>query len=255
MNTYITTDLRKKTGIYKILNTHTQEFYIGSSITLYYRLKQHYKKLITQCHVNFKLQNSWNVYGEKNFKIEILEYCNEDEVRNKEIEYINSLKPEFNLINDFNNYYFSQETREKMSKSAKNLNKIGKNHPNSKEVECYDLDGNYVKSYESVSQAIRQFVSKDYNGGGQISKCIWGNRISAYGFQWKLKEDNKQILPLNNRAKLNAIDGKKKIVLTDNKGNDLEFTNSKNLTEYLNQQLINLKENENIDFNLNISRR
>lgn len=252
MKEYIKTTLRNKIGIYKILNTQNNKFYIGSSINLYHRLHQHLSKLRSNSHTNSKLQNSWNKYKEENFIIEIMEECDKDIVREKEINYINLLKPEFNLINDFNEYYFSKETRERMSLSAKNLNKVGKNHFASKVIECYDLDGNYIRNYESVNLAIKSMNINTKNNGACISKCIYNQRISAYGYQWKLKEDNKVIKPLNNKAKLNALDCKKKIILVDKDHNQLNFTNNKILLEYLNQQMIKLKEGEECEFKINI---
>lgn len=60
-------------GIYKIICRTNDKFYIGSSINIDRRLKDHKRSLCENKHRNKYLQDSWNKYGEKNFKYEIIE--------------------------------------------------------------------------------------------------------------------------------------------------------------------------------------
>lgn len=62
-----------KTGIYKITNTITNCSYIGSSVNIDRRFRQHRHSLKHNKHVNTYLQNSWNKYGENVFIFEIIE--------------------------------------------------------------------------------------------------------------------------------------------------------------------------------------
>lgn len=62
-----------KTGIYKITNTKTNMFYIGSSYNIPRRWREHRNRLNSDTHDNQHLQNAWNKYGETNFKFEIIE--------------------------------------------------------------------------------------------------------------------------------------------------------------------------------------
>lgn len=67
-------DPKYKIGIYKITNTLTGRCYIGSSITIKDRLKNHYRELTANRHKNSKFQRAWNKYGKEVFKFEVLEY-------------------------------------------------------------------------------------------------------------------------------------------------------------------------------------
>ena len=58
-------------GIYKITNNINNKFYIGSSKNITKRFKEHKWRLKNNKHPNNKLQNSWNKYGEENFKFEV----------------------------------------------------------------------------------------------------------------------------------------------------------------------------------------
>jgi group I intron endonuclease len=59
-------------GVYKIICINNK-FYIGSSININKRLKEHVGLLKNDRHKNKYLQNAWNRYGEQNFRFEIIE--------------------------------------------------------------------------------------------------------------------------------------------------------------------------------------
>ena len=59
-------------GIYIIINKVNGMIYVGSSIDLNQRCRQHYLELSKNKHHNKKIQNSWNKYGSDSFEIKIL---------------------------------------------------------------------------------------------------------------------------------------------------------------------------------------
>lgn len=63
----------RKAGVYKIYQISTSKTYVGSSINLQSRLRKHLRCLIKNDHANQKLQNSWNKYGQSDFRTEVLE--------------------------------------------------------------------------------------------------------------------------------------------------------------------------------------
>ena len=72
MNLLINSD-DKVVGIYCIKNVVTGKMYIGSSINIAGRWKQHRYQLNTNRHENHYLQHSWNKHGEGSFEFSILE--------------------------------------------------------------------------------------------------------------------------------------------------------------------------------------
>lgn len=60
-------------AVYKIINTITNQFYIGSSKNFRFRKSEHLYKLRHNKHKNSYLQNSWNKYKEENFIFIIVE--------------------------------------------------------------------------------------------------------------------------------------------------------------------------------------
>lgn len=78
----------KISGIYCIENKITNKKYIGKSVNIYERWRQHKMFLKHNKHHNRYLQFAWNKYGETAFCFYIIEECLEDELNSKEIYYI-----------------------------------------------------------------------------------------------------------------------------------------------------------------------
>lgn len=111
----------KLCGIYCIENTVNGERYIGQSVNMYTRWKQHKNDLNNGTHCNEHLQNAWDCYGEKSFKFYILEECALELLDEREIYYIQLFNVEdreygYNIESGGNvNKVVPLETRQKMS--------------------------------------------------------------------------------------------------------------------------------------------
>lgn len=114
-----------KSGVYQIYNPITEKRYIGSSLDIVCRLKQHRRNLIAGKHVNKHLQNAWNKYGDV-LEFKPLEYCEPEnllELEQKYIDYYNSADREFGYnIDKFADhaspgFHLSEETKLKLSKA------------------------------------------------------------------------------------------------------------------------------------------
>lgn len=149
---------KKIVGVYKILNNINNKFYIGSSIDILNRKRQHFSELEKNRHGNRHLQSSYNKHGKENFEFIILEECDESILMNREQYYIDTFNPKFNIrifaesnrgivrSNDFRKKIsqalkqriIKDETREKISKlktgvklgpmSEEHKKKIGNSH-------------------------------------------------------------------------------------------------------------------------------
>lgn len=65
--------MNEKIGIYCIKNQVNNKMYIGSSLNILRRFREHKKVLKYEVHHSYHLQNAWNKYGEDSFSFEILE--------------------------------------------------------------------------------------------------------------------------------------------------------------------------------------
>jgi len=85
-------------GIYKIQNIITKDFYIGSAIHLMKRKANHFYNLRKKNHPNIHLQRVWNNYREENFIFLILLYCEPLELLRYEQWFIDNYKPRYNIL-------------------------------------------------------------------------------------------------------------------------------------------------------------
>lgn len=124
-------------GIYQITNQMNGKRYIGSTVNLLHRQRQHINSLRRQRHCNPHLQAAFDKYGEEAFAFSTLEEAKSGILIEREQYYLNTLRPEYNIaptagsplgrrhspetrrkIGDANKgKHVSQETRTKTSKA------------------------------------------------------------------------------------------------------------------------------------------
>lgn len=85
-------------GVYKITNLVTNDFYIGSSIELKRRFSAHKRSLIKGTSSCTYLQNTWNKYGQDNFKFTIEAFCPKEYTRKLEQFFIDTFNPKYNIV-------------------------------------------------------------------------------------------------------------------------------------------------------------
>lgn len=84
----------KISGVYKITNTLTEDFYIGSSVNIKRRWACHKSPFRWKYQPNSKLYQDMQKYGLDNFLFEILEETNN--IKEREQYWIGQLQPSYN---------------------------------------------------------------------------------------------------------------------------------------------------------------
>lgn len=183
--------------IYKICNTENDKIYIGQTRrNIDIRWKQHLLSAKSNRDENTVLYRAMNKYGSDKFYIQLIkEYSFESKdelikVLNKEeIRYIseyNSVRP-----NGYNMQYGGKSPTESLKRP----------------VDKYSLDGELLKSYESLSEACL-----DYDGNlnyHHISECCKGKLCTSAGFVWRYKGErfdkynkvDKRLTPIDQYSK------------------------------------------------------
>lgn len=145
-----------------------------------------------------------NKYGADNFKFRVLEECIDDNVNERETYWINKLdacgKNGYNVTLG--------------GEGIKKPKKYWANHPHSKAVSCYTLEGEWVKDYESIGLA-----AADLNNGESkqsINNCIKGKTFQAFGYRWAWKGEQPKVVEnrINRRGVVYGINptlGRKKM--------------------------------------------
>lgn len=152
-------------GIYKFTSKTTGLSYIGQSVDIERRYKEH-----KRAKNDYAFHNAIKKYGWEDFTFEILECCNKNELNKKEKYWIAY----------YNTYY-----------NGYNETQGGEGSPTSgkkKSVIQYDLDGNFITIYNSELEAERalNIPTKTSN----ISRVCQGLAYESNGFQWRFFDDN-----------------------------------------------------------------
>lgn len=78
-------------GVYGIVHIPTRRVYVGSSVNIGRRLKEHRRDLLKNRHHCAYLQNAWNKYGEASFEFKVAgEAQDSREARELEQEFLNA---------------------------------------------------------------------------------------------------------------------------------------------------------------------
>ena len=151
-----------KCGIYKFTNKINGKIYIGQSVNIERRIREHFCR-----HDGTPFHLALEKYGRDNFIIEILEECNID------------------VLNDREKYYISLYNSENKSKGYNRTS--GGEGRAKKSVKQYDSKGNLIKEYGSISLASTETGIPSSN----IQACcgLKPGRKSAGGFQWRYSDD------------------------------------------------------------------
>lgn len=175
-------------GVYQIYNKETNKRYIGSSINIERRLKEHKRNLKANRHPNQHLQNAWNKYQEY-LIFEALEYCEPDQCLKLEQEYIdyyNSANREFGYNIDPQaasaGKHLSEETKQKISKAhtgkkippeiVEKVREANTGKPKPKQSEAMKRkykNGYTIPRFTDVS-ADKQMIWKSHLSEGQIKR-------------------------------------------------------------------------------------
>jgi len=209
----------KRSGIYAIKNKLNNKLYIGKSINIYERMRQHINYLNKSSkNENRHLINSWLKNGRNNFEYIVLEDVipNDNLLKEKELYWIlklDTLNKEkgYNLrLDSETKCILPLETREKMSKGTllyyknnpnvlieigKKSSSFWKENPDIKiqmannvakklqkfNYEQYDLNGNFIKKWKTVKEIIEQ--NPNYKWQNIYSVCN-GYKSSIYSYKW-----------------------------------------------------------------------
>ena len=176
-------------GIYIITCVVSNNSYVGQARDIRKRLREHLSALnyyntnnINSYRENDHLIKAWKKYGQDNFMFDILELCDIDNLNDREIywvSYYDSFDNGYNMTpggqDNFNTVEWSDEDRKYFSDIK-----------NPKPILQIDFDGNVIREFWSIAQAIKIL---NIDGRGIYSCCNKGISKSSSGFIWCYKED------------------------------------------------------------------
>ena len=192
-------------GVYEIINTKTGICYIGSSKQINKRISAHFSKLRLNKHTNSYLQATYNKYGKDNFKINILEICDLENIKEVEQKYLDSKCKAQEYIDGKNKkfrklcYNFLPEAY-----AAKGFNIINPSErKNTRIIYVYDIYGRFYKKFNSLINCA-QFFEVTSSSISKVLKnkrkkiLLSKSRMCKYDFNYT-KDVKINLLKLNNK--------------------------------------------------------
>lgn len=201
-------------GLYYIINTKNNNIYIGSSIMLFKRYKEHFLKLRTNKHPNIHLQNAYNKYNENYFEFHVFKgFTNISDhllrfyegmcIRLFEAEYNicifpeNSGKPNYKrklseewIYNLRKNNNYKHSINDTIYKKVIKQNKLG-----ATSIKLIFLDK--ILIFNSIKEACLYFKCNTFNHTILQHACIKNNAtfeiIKTQKKKVKLSKDNKHL--------------------------------------------------------------
>ena len=120
-------------GVYKITNTITGDFYIGSSKDVKRRWREHKKPSVWKRYPNNPMYHDMQKYSVDKFELQILEEVESEQLKEKEQQFIETLKPTYNSNNakgldierqkEYNKEYEKTDKRKKAKKEYEKTDK------------------------------------------------------------------------------------------------------------------------------------
>lgn len=199
--------------IYSITNLDNQKKYVGKTTqpNPYDRWKQHIQLAKNKNNLNennsahsMPIVRAISKYGVDKFKFRVLEECNDEIVNQRETYWIEKLescgKKGYNVTLG--------------GEGVKKPRKYWSNHPYSKVVSCYTLEGEWVKDYDTVSIAADILGNK--KASNCIRSCIKGTTFQALGYRWAWKGETPKMIEkrINRRGVVYGVElktGRKKM--------------------------------------------
>ena len=179
-------------GVYKIENTITGDFYIGSSKDVKRRWGEHKRPSVWKAQPNSPLYKDMQKYGVDKFEFQILEEVEQEYLKETEQQLIEKLRPTYNNINanginierykEYQKEYRKSDKRKEYQKEYKKSDKY-------KEYEKSDKRKEYQKEYNKEYQNQLCF----YNGG-TLSLCALSARFLRAGIEHPTLEAKKYLV-------------------------------------------------------------
>ena len=164
-------------GIYKITNTITNDFYIGSSKNMKQRWAVHKCKSSWNKQPNNPMYQDMQKYGVDKFAFEILAEVEEDKLKEAEQQFIETLKP------TYNNYNAKGLNIERQKKTQKKYEKTEKRKKAKKEYQKeYQKSEKYKKYQKEYQQSDerKEYQKEYYKEYGNQLCCYNGEILTLY---------------------------------------------------------------------------
>lgn len=129
-------------GVYVIRCMPTGNEYVGASVNIVKRVREHFYRLERGVHRNRRLQSAYNKYGKDSFRSEVLLYCDPINLEIYGNMLIKKIQPELNIVH-------TEHTKGEMNRAMnRSVKAIRKN---------LDVQSRFIKKLEKIQKRTHSF--------------------------------------------------------------------------------------------------
>ena len=207
----------KASGVYQIVNTITGDFYIGSSIDLERRKREHFNEYTWKQRPNMLLYKYMKQYGKDNFLFKPIWLCNPNELKRYEQLAIEKYNPQYNICAAYtgltkeeydkkyyneNAYSIKQQHKQYRKENADSIKQYQKQYRKEHADSMKQYQKQYQKQYHKEhSDSLKQYQKQYYN-----QQCLYKNelltlsalknRFARQGIEYPTQEAKKYLIEL-----------------------------------------------------------
>lgn len=195
--------MKRISGVYKITNTVTGDFYIGSSKDVKRRWAEHKKSSSWKKYQNNPMYQDIQKYGKDKFEFQTLAEVEADKLKEAEQQFIETLKPTYNNYNAKGldverqkeyqkEYQKSDKYKEYKKEYQKEYQKSNKWKEYQKEYRKSDKYKEYSKEYDK-----EYYNQLCYYNNEKLTLCALAARFRRAGIEHPTQEAKKYIINSN----------------------------------------------------------
>ena len=187
----------KISGVYQIINTITGDCYIGSSIDLKKREKEHFSESVWKYNQNKPLYKDMQQYGKDNFLFKPIQLCNPKELKKYEQIAIKKYNPKYNIRDAYTGMSKEEYNKQYRKEHADSIKQYNKEHADS--IKQYKKQYNKEHA-DSIKQQQKQYRKEHADSIKQQQKQYRKEHADSIK-QYR----NQQCLYENEMLSLNAL--------------------------------------------------
>ena len=162
----------KTSGVYEIVNTITGDFYIGSSIDLKKREKEHFRESVWKQNQNKPLYKDMKQYGKENFLFKPIWLCVPEELKKCEQLAIKKYNPKYNIRDAYTGMSKEEYKEQWYKEHADSIKQYRKENADSIK-QYYKEHADSIKQYQKQYRKENADSIKQYNN----QQCLYENEI------------------------------------------------------------------------------
>ena len=195
----------KISGVYKIINIITGDCYIGSTVDLKRRKREHFKNSTWKKESNKPLYKYMQQYGKENFLFKTIQLCDPKELKKYEQIAIDKYKPKYNRRDAYTGLSKEKYDKKRYKENADSIKQQQKQYrkENADSIKQY-----YKEHADSIKQQQKQYYKEHADSIKQYNKqqCLYKNelltlcalktRFSRQGIEHPTQEAKKYLIKL-----------------------------------------------------------